>query len=85
MERLAKEKIAKQERLKFLRHQVSTRFDNMHSTIQLPDGEGSNGIRERGTETNYYVILSEQNISISPLNIYNLIISSSNEQCHRSH
>lgn len=50
MERLAKEKIAKQEKLKLLRHQISTRFDNMHSTtIQLPDGEGINGIRERGT------------------------------------
>lgn len=49
MERLAKEKIAKQEKLKFLRHQMSNRFENMHSTtIQLPDGEGSNGIRERG-------------------------------------
>ncbi|XP_031626881.1 probable GPI-anchored adhesin-like protein PGA55 [Contarinia nasturtii] len=46
MERLAKEKIAKQEKLEVLRHQMSTRFDNMHSTIQLPDNE-SNGIRER--------------------------------------
>lgn len=50
MERLAKEKIAKQEKLEVLRHQMSTRFDNIHSTIQLPDSEGSNGIRERGNK-----------------------------------
>ncbi|XP_055296493.1 uncharacterized protein DDB_G0284459 isoform X2 [Sitodiplosis mosellana] len=46
-QRLAKEKIDKEKKLDMLRHQMSTRFDNMHSTIQLPDNEGSNGIRER--------------------------------------
>lgn len=56
MERLAKEKIAKQEKLKFLRHQMSARFDNMHSTtIQLPDVEGNNGIRERGMSVGIFV------------------------------
>lgn len=47
-QRLAKEKIDKEKKLDMLRHQMSTRFDNMHSTIQSPDNEGSNGIRERG-------------------------------------
>lgn len=51
-QRLAKEKIDKEKKLDMLRHQMSTRFDNMHSTIQLPDNEGSNGIRERGLYTN---------------------------------
>lgn len=48
MERLAKEKIAKQEKIELLRRKLNVRFDNYASTIQLPDGEGSNGIRERG-------------------------------------
>lgn len=48
MERLAKEKIAKQEKLELLQQQFSMRMDKLHSTIQLPDGEGNNGIRERG-------------------------------------
>lgn len=55
MERLAKEKIVKQEKLEQLRHQISSRFDSMHSTIQLPDGDGSNGIRERGAFTQNFV------------------------------
>lgn len=48
MERLAKEKIAKQEKIELLQQQFSMRMDKLHSTIHLPDGEGSNGIRERG-------------------------------------
>lgn len=50
MERLAKEKIAKQQQILILRRQLAARFDNMNidSTIQLPDSEISNGIRERG-------------------------------------
>lgn len=47
MERLAKEKIAKQQQILILRRKLSARFDNIDSTIHLPEGEG-NGIRERG-------------------------------------
>lgn len=52
MERLAKEKIAKQQQILILRRQLAARFDNMNidSTIQLPDSEISNGIRERGRQ-----------------------------------
>lgn len=48
MERLAKEKIAKQQQILILRRKLSARFDNIDSTIHLPEAEG-NGIRERGT------------------------------------
>lgn len=61
MERLAKDKIAKQEKLEILRQQMSKRFENMNSTIQLPDSEDCNGIRERGlySHQNTYIFFWE--------------------------
>lgn len=47
MERLAKEKIAKKQQILILRRQLSARFDNIDSTIHLPEVDG-NDIRERG-------------------------------------
>lgn len=49
MERLAKEKIAKQQQIILLRRELSAHIDNFDSTIILTDGEVGNGIRERGT------------------------------------
>lgn len=49
MERLAKEKIAKQQQIILLRRELSAHIDNFDSTIILNDGEVGNGIRERGT------------------------------------
>lgn len=48
MERLAREKIAKQQQILLLRRELSARFDNIDSTIILADGDVGNGIRERG-------------------------------------
>lgn len=58
MERLAKEKIAKQQQILLLRRQLAARFDNIDSTIQLPDSEVSNGIRERGENSCRFSLLS---------------------------
>lgn len=58
MERLAKEKIAKQQQILILRRKLSARFDNIDSTIHLPDGEGNNGIRERGTFRIPFIVLT---------------------------
>lgn len=48
MERLAKEKIAKQQQIILLRRELSAHIDNFDSTIMMTDGEVGNGIRERG-------------------------------------
>lgn len=49
MERLAKEKIAKQQQIIILRRELSAHIDNYDSTSILTDGEVGNGIRERGS------------------------------------
>lgn len=48
MERLAKEKIAKQQQILLLRRELSTHFDNIDSTLLLPEADLGNGLRERG-------------------------------------
>lgn len=64
MERLAKEKIAKQQQIILLRRELSAHIDNFDSTIMLTDGEVGNSIRERGTcppvtaHLQYYFVLS---------------------------
>lgn len=48
MERLAKEKIAKQQQILTLRRELSLHIDSFDSTIMLTDSEVGNSIRERG-------------------------------------
>lgn len=48
MDRLTREKIAKQQRIENLRLELSAHIDNFDSTIILTDGEIGSGIRERG-------------------------------------
>lgn len=48
MERLAKDKIAKQQQIITLRRELSLHIDNYDSTIMLTDSEVGNSIRERG-------------------------------------
>lgn len=48
MERLAKDKIAKQQQIITLRRELSLHIDNYDSTIMLTDSETGNSIRERG-------------------------------------
>lgn len=48
MERLAKDKIAKQQQIITLRRELSLHIDNYDSTIMLTDSEIGNSIRERG-------------------------------------
>ena len=48
MERLAKEKIAKQQQILVLRRELSSQLDQIDSTSGLLDGEMGNGTRERG-------------------------------------
>lgn len=59
MERLAKEKIAKQQQIMLLRRQLAVRFDNIDSTIHLLDAEGNNGTRERGLFEQFNIKLIE--------------------------
>lgn len=48
MERLAKEKISKQQQILLLRRELSSQLDNIDSALLFPEADLANGVRERG-------------------------------------
>lgn len=51
MERLAKEKISKQQQILLLRRELSSQLDNVDNALLFLDGDLTNGTRERGKFT----------------------------------